>query len=213
MKATIWAVTGHGNRSYCAQPIGGDFVIDTDNLPVFLGQTPIGKKSWYKHAPLEKMRFRENGVEDVCPLRGSMRGIATLYDNNRVHEYSYFMAAKAGIRFGKWSKRTGKRVFFMRSKKKITGFVHARMQDLIENNFGEGVLNGFLGMDVSEYWRSKDFSVTHKDRFGRVIQCYNDNNEISGVAFVNLIGLNEEQAWAVVQMAKECATSVSMEAA
>ena len=86
--------------------------IEIKEMPALIGEVPIGYSDWYKNPANEYLCIRGSDRQDIRPLKGSKRGIACKYGNTRKYEYEYETAEKMGAKFYKWSKKTGKRIFF-----------------------------------------------------------------------------------------------------
>jgi len=103
-----------------------------DIRPGWIGNTPIGNISDYKKAWV----YFEG--TDLCPMRGSKRGIAAA-NGTRVYEYEYYFAYWLGARFAKFYQRTGKHYLFINTKRPL----HERMQWNAHHCFLESFAYGF----------------------------------------------------------------------
>ena len=193
---------------------GGNYV-NTNELPSYLGEIPIGKKSWYRDPPLgvvllEGMEHKADS--DICCMRGSKCGIANLEFSGRVFAYDYYFARWAGRRFGSWSKRTGKRVLVIKSNKNRAEASHHAADGIIRQDFKEGFIEGFFGKDC---FSQPDLRVSLDDydflqRIERV------NGHIVGVSSficLNLAGLSEEKREQVIELARSFASTEAIEKA
>lgn len=202
----VWKKTpGSG---MCFLPLRYGEKIDTDNLPEVVGGVPIGRKSWYKSPPLEQItvvgesRFNDSGL---CPMRGSKAGIASLEFSGRVMAYDYYFAEWAGRRFGEWTKRTGKRVLVVSSKKPRSEMGHHACDRIVRENLNDGFRFGMHGVkSIREAWdkgidlyedsHECQFIQRHEWRGGSLIGC-------SSFICLNLTGLDDQKRKSLVDMA------------
>lgn len=143
---TVWGVFAWTkNYGYTTERIGEGFSIEEDNLPLFIGPTPVGKSNWYKKPPYEKLLTDEETDWYLCPMRGSKRGISARYGEGYVHDYSYAMAQLLGVKFGKFSKRTGNRFLVLNTSHDSLGQHHHGVEAKIKRSFIAGVSEGLCG--------------------------------------------------------------------
>lgn len=207
----VWKNAPSGGM--CFIPLRYGEKIDTEALPEVVGTTPVGKRSWYKSPPSERLtlegedRFSDS---DLCPMRGSKAGIASLEFSGRVAAYDYYFAEWAGRRFGQLAKRTGKRVLVVSSKKPRADIGHHACERIVKEKLDQGFRLGMYGIrSVREGWRKGldidmrehmcEFVQRQEWRAGSLLGC-------SSFICLNLAGLDSQKRNTLIDMAHNAAS-------
>ena len=159
--------------------------IDLDNG--YICGIPVVNKSTYKKP---KIYFSDS---NISVMHGSKRGIQAS-NGNRVSEYNYYFSRWLGNKFGKYVKRTGKKILVIKTTKEAS-CKHSRYQNICNDEFQYG-FNKAIGKDnlkskimqkseVDCNYKGKnatyDKAIVYSDLY---IYCYDDNatfNDMSPV--------------------------------
>lgn len=176
--------------------------INHDYLPAMVGDTPVGDANWYEYAPPERLCTDYSDDSDICPMRGSKRGIELLEGSGRVHAYSYFMAEKAGRRFAKLCNATGKRFLSIRTSRDVD-LGNSQCNRIVYEAFRRGFRLEMCGIksewDSTGNWdQMMEFNCdfVHRSR-------WEGNNHVgSDIYCFNLTGLNPDQIRAIRRLSQ-----------
>ena len=190
------------------------YEIDMDSLPSMFGRTPIGNSNWYKSPPSDRLVSNYSETSDICPMRGSRRGIECIEGSGMAASYQYFMAKKSGIRFARWCKKTGKRILAIRTKRPVNHW-HWRCHQLMNSDFLDGFARGYTGLlkfdqsvGLCRYQKENgDFDAVFLQR-----DWYEgDFCKGSAIYLLNLTGLSDEIKSSIIDMCDELMDSEVIE--
>lgn len=191
----------------------GDLV-DLEDLPCFLGNTPVGLSCWYGQPPLEEITVVGDTLREsvgLCPLRGSVAGIASLEASGRVMAYDYYFAEWAGRRFARWCKNTGNRILVLKTSQPRSDLNHHQCNKILAENFKDGFEIGYLGCSNWRETLGMGRDEIDCEFFQKVDVKSRKLESCSFVVCVNLSGLSMEQKKVVKDMAANLVSINSIE--
>lgn len=137
----------------------------------------LGLKSWYKDPPIDYIIFSNSDREDVCPMRGSKKGIASREGSGRVNAYSYRMMYLLGVKIGRYFKNSSKRMIVIKRKKASNFMEVGQIGRIAINQFNKGVSFGYAPEGNK---KELDIDAYHHIRSGMIV-------------FMNMEGLSKTE--------------------
>jgi len=183
-----------GGFSSWHRSIDNEDTIECSKLPVNLGFTPIGLKAWYKNPPPETFVFFDDDRRDICPMKGSKRGIGLSSYDKRIYAYDYKTAEKLGRRFGSWCRKTGKRFLVMTGEmERLPG----QCQEIRNQEFIRGAIFGLC--DKENY-----YDISESERLLDENRCFSFASRNGVTVFINMAGTFEQaKRMAIMDIAYE----------